>query len=61
MTCMAPHTIYGLWNLVNVNDCYGPSIPYMECENLVNVNDLWPLHTLFGMWKLLMGSPMFTV
>ena len=31
---------------------YGPpkcTIPYMECGNLVTVNDLWSPYTLYGM------------
>ena len=30
---------------------YGPPIPYMECGNLITVNDLWSPHTLYGMWE----------
>ena len=47
---------------------YGPSIPYMECKNLVNgspnmynmitVNELWSLCTLYGiMGTLYLGPP----
>ena len=34
------HNFYGMWeHTVTVNDCYGPLMPYMECRNLVTVND----------------------
>ena len=37
---MVPHTLYGMWEPCNVNDLWSPK-PYMECRNLVTVNDCY--------------------
>ena len=42
---IVPHTLYGIWEPCNCQWLLCPLIPYMECGNLVTVNDLWSPNT----------------
>ena len=57
---MVPHTLYGMQVLCNCQWHISP-IPYIECGNLVSVNELWFPHTLYGMQEPCNRVPTCTI
>ena len=51
---------YHLWNVGTLQlsmTCMVPPIPYLECGNLVTVNNLWSPQTLYVMQEPCNGVP----